>query len=52
MCAERLSGLALMKINCECCQQLQDSQEKMKELVKLFAQANPRRMKFSFVLGD
>ena len=29
MCAERLSGLALLKINRERCQQPQDSQEKM-----------------------
>ena len=52
MCAERLSGLALMKINREHCQQLQDSPDGMKELVKLFAQANPRRMRLPFVLDD
>ena len=52
MCADRLSGLALMKINHERCQQLQDSPEKMKQLVKLFAQANLRRMRLPFVLDD
>ena len=50
MCADRLSGLALMKINHERCQQLQDSPEKIKQLVKLFAQANLRRMRLPFVL--
>ena len=49
MCSERL---ALMKINHELCQQLQDSLDKMKEVVKLFPQGNPRRMIFRFVLDD
>ena len=52
MSSERLSGLAMIKINRERCQRLQNSPEKITELVKLFAQANPRRMKLPFVLGD
>lgn len=44
MSAQRLSGLALMKINWEWCQQLHDSPEKLGQLVGVFAQANPRRM--------
>ena len=52
MTSERLSGLALMKINRERCQQLQDSPEKLSQMVGMFAQANPRRMKLPFVLHD
>ena len=52
MSAERLSGLALMKINREHCERLQNSASEMKELVRLFSQANPRRMKLPFVLSD
>ena len=52
MSSERLSGLALMKINRERCQQLHDSPEVLSELVGMFAQANPRRMKLPFVLCD
>ena len=51
MTNDRLSGLALMKINRECCNKL-TSAEKMKELVKSFAQLHPRRMKLPFMLGD
>ena len=52
MSAERLSGLALMKINRERCQQLHDSPEILGELVSMFAQSNYRRMKLPFVLCD
>lgn len=52
MSNDRLSGLALMKINRERCEKLQHSQDRMKELVKCFAQAHPRRMKLPFVLAD
>ena len=38
MSAERLSGLALMKINRERCQQSHDSPEKLGRLVEMFAQ--------------
>ena len=51
MTNNRLSGLALMKINREHCNIL-TSVEKMKELVKSFAQLHPRRMKLPFILGD
>ena len=47
----RLTGLALMKINRECCNDL-SSEEKIKELVKFFAQLHPRRMKLHFMLPD
>ena len=52
MSDDRLSGLALMKINQDRCEKLQYSPDKMKQLVKLFAQAHPRRMKLPFVLAD
>ena len=52
MSAEKLSGLVLMKIDRERCEQLQNSPNEMKELVRLFVQANPRRMKLPFVLSD
>ena len=52
MSSERLSGLALMKVNRERCQQLHDSPEKLSQVVGMFAQANPRRMKLPFVLCD
>ena len=42
----------MMKINRERCQQLHDSPEVLSELVGMFAQANPRRMKLPFVLCD
>ena len=51
MTNNRLSGLALMKMNREHCNKL-TSAEKMKELVKSFAQLHPRRMKLPFMLGD
>ena len=47
----RLTSLALMKINRDRCNQL-TSTENIKELVKIFAQLHPRRMKFSFMLQD
>ena len=46
MCAERLSGLALTMNVANCKILIED------ELIKLFANANPRRMKLSFVLDD
>ncbi len=52
MSEERLSGPALMKINGDRCQQLHDSSEMLGELVGMFAQANPRKMKLPFVLCD
>ena len=48
MTNERLSGLALMKVNREGCNKL-TSAEKMKELVNSYA---PRRLKLPFMLGD
>ena len=50
MTNDRLNGLALM-INREYCNKL-TSAEKMKELVKSFAQLHPRRLKLPFMLGD
>ena len=52
MTSDRLSGLAMMKINREQCQQLQDSPDKLSQMVGMFAQANLRRMKLPFVLID
>ena len=51
MTDSRLSGLALMKINRDRCNKLV-SAEKMEELVRLFIQLHPRRMKLSFMLAD
>ena len=51
MTNNRLSGLALMKINRDCCNEL-SSEEKIKDIVKSFAQLHPRRMKLSFMLAD
>ena len=51
MTDSRLSGLALMKINRDCCNNL-TSAEKMEELVRSFIQLHPRRMKLSFMLAD
>ncbi len=45
MSGERLSGLALMKINRAYCELLHSSPDKLKELTKLFGQLHPRRMK-------
>ena len=47
MTADRLSGLALMKINRTRCETLQ-----IHKLVQLFQQQNPRRMKLPFILVD
>ena len=52
MTSERLSGLALMKVNRKHCQHLHDSPEKLNEMVRMFTQANPRRMKLPFLLHD
>lgn len=52
MTSDRLSGLAMMKINRDQCQQLQDSPGKLSQMVEIFAQVNPRRMKLPFVLYD
>ena len=51
MSESRLSALALMKINRDRCNKV-SSGENIKELVKIFAQLHPRRMKLSFMLGD
>ena len=51
MTSSRLSGLALMKINRDSCNKL-SSGEKIKDIVKLFAQLHPRRLKLPFMLGD
>ena len=48
----RLSSLALMKINRKRCNELLSDEEKMNELVRLFAQLHPRRMKLCFMLPD
>ena len=51
MTNNRLSGLALIKINRERSIKL-SSEEEMKELVKAFAQLHPRRIKLPFMLAD
>ena len=51
MTESRLSGLAMMKINCDCCTAL-ISETKMRELVKSLCQMHPRRMKLPFMLAD
>ena len=51
MTNNRLSGLALMKINQDCCNEL-PSEEKIKDIVKSFAKLHPRRMKLTFMLAD
>ena len=48
MTGNRLSGLALMKIN----RDELSSEGKIKEIVKSFAQLHPRRMKLPFMLAD
>ena len=52
MTNNRLSGLALMKINRNRCNELLLSEEKIKCIVKSFAQLHPRRMKLPFMLAD
>ena len=52
MSEARLSCLASMKINCKRCNKRLSNEEKMKELVPLFAQLHPRRMKLYFRLPD
>ena len=51
MSNNRLTGLALMKINRDCCNEL-SSEEKIKDIVKSFSQLHPRRMKLPFMLSD
>lgn len=48
----RLSGLALMKINREKCNEMTQSPTKVEKLVNSFSQAHSRRMKLSFILAD
>lgn len=50
MCEERLSGLALMKINRDLCDKLVSNEGKMAEMVKSFEQLHPRRMKLAYIL--
>ena len=49
---ERLNGLALMKINRGRCENIQRSEDKVRELVQSFARLHPRRMKLPFILAD
>ena len=51
MSDSRLTGLALMKINRDRCNNLTTA-EKMTEFIKSFIQLHPRRMKLSFLLAD
>ena len=51
MTGDRLSGLALMKINRDRCSAL-SSETGMRDLVKSFCQLHPRRMKLPFMLAD
>jgi hypothetical protein len=48
----RLSGLSLMKINLQKCNEMTQSQTKMNKLVDLYAQTHSRRMKLSFTIAD
>lgn len=50
MCGERLSGLALMKINRDLCDKLFSSQGKMEEMLKSFELTHPRRMRLAYIL--
>ena len=50
--ANRLSGLSLMKMNRDTCDNLQKSSSEMKALVLQFHQMHPRRMKLPFILAD
>ena len=52
MTADRLSGLALMKINRERCDQIFKSADDMNGVIHLFFQMHPRRMKMSCLLVD
>ena len=52
MTEERLSGLALMKINRKYCEKVCSSPQKMRMLVQQFHQFYSRRMKLPFVLAD
>ena len=51
MTNNRLSGLALMKINLDYCYEV-SSEEKIKELVKSSSQLHLRRAKLPFMLAD
>lgn len=50
--SDRLSGLAMMKINRGRCDKLLQSQRAMNDLVRKFHQQHPRRMKLPFILSD
>ena len=52
MSVDRLSRLALMKINRLRCEKLQKSQSQLSKLVEEFGKLHPRRMKLPFVLED
>ena len=52
MTEERLSGLALMKINHKYCKKFYSSPEKMRMLVQQFHQLHPHRMKLALILAD
>ena len=52
MTADRLSGLALMKINRERCDQIFKSADDMNGVIHLFFQMHPRRMKMPCLLVD
>ena len=51
MSADRLSGLAHIKINRSRCDKLHKSQSELGELVHEFGQLHPRRMKLPFLFG-
>ena len=52
MTADRLSGLALMKINRERCDQIFKSADDMNGVIHLFFQMHPRRMNMPCLLVD
>ena len=52
MTANRLSSLAMLKINRARCEHLQHSASKLSGMVQTFKQLHPRRMKLSFMLQD
>lgn len=50
--ADRLSGLAMIKINRSHCERIQSSPSAMNGLVRHFQRLHPRRMKLPFILPD
>ena len=50
MTHNRLSSLAILKINRARCEHLQHSSLKLSEMVQTFKQLHPRRMKLPFML--